>query len=195
MDCGDRLCEVEYRLLPNCILYTDISEDKHCAYPCSTTNCVTELHHFMLCPTWICTPKSTTTASPPLSTLTPWPTSSSNCSGSICVPSLVFNGLFGIIILAGIALFLAYRRRNERLVAFYHSSTNPLFDAEAGFDYFQNQRPIIRNSTARSSRSSERDPLISATRASNLRADDSSTPYPAVLPLNPTPANIQETQF
>ena len=195
MDCGDRVCQVEYHLLPNCILYTDISEDKHCAYPCSTSNCVTELHHFMLCPTWMCTSKSTTTVSPPLSTLTPWPTSSSNCSGSICVPSLVFNGLFGIMILAAIALFVAYRRRNERLMAFFHSSTNPMFDAEAGFDYFQNQRPIIRNSTARSSRSSERDPLISATRASNLRADDSSTPYPAVLPLNPTPANIQETQF
>ena len=197
MDCGDRVCEVEYHLLPNCLLYTDISEDKHCAFPCSTSNCATELHHFMLCPVWSCTSKSTTTPSTPLSTLTPWPKSSSYCSASVCVPSLVFNGLFGIMIVAAVALFLIYRRRNQRLMAFYHSSTNPLFEAEAGFDYFQNQRPIIRNSTSRSSRTSERDPLISQRRASNPRPEVESQPplpLPAILSLSQT-SSIQETQF
>lgn len=206
MDCGDRVCEVEYRLLPNCVIYTDISEDRHCDYPCSTTNCATELHHFMICPTWSCTSKSTTTpstttASPPLSTLVPWPTSSSNCSASICVPSLVVNGLFGIIILAAIALFVVYRRRNQRLTAFYNSSTNPMFEVEAGIDYFQNQGPIIRNSTARSSRTSEREPLILPRRASNPRSADSrltqltsQIPSPAILPLSST-SNMQETEF
>ena len=205
MDCGNRTCEVEYRLLQNCVIYTDISPDQHCEYPCSTSNCATELHHFMLCPTWFCTSKSTTTPStttpnPPLSTLVPWPTSSSTCSGSVCVPSLVINGLFGIIILGFIALLIIYRRRNQRLSAFYNSSTNPMFEVEAGFDYFQNQGPIIRNSTARSSGISERAPLISR-RASNPRsADDRSSQPPtesqptsaAILPLNPA---MEETRF
>ena len=191
MDCGDRVCEMEYRLLPNCILYTDISEEKHCQYPCSTTNCATQIHNFIMCPTWTCMSKTTTTPSPPLSTLTPWPTSSSNCSSTICVPSLVFNGLFGIIILLGIAVFVYfYRRSNQQsLSAFYHSSTNPLFDAEAGIDYFENQRrPIIRNPSLRIS---ERAPLIEPQQASNPR-QESRLAGPAILTLSP---NIQETAF
>ena len=139
----------------------------------------------MLCPTWTCTSK-TTTPSPPLSTLSPWPTSSSNCSGSVCVPSLVFNGLFGIILLSLVALLWTCWKRNQRLSAFYnyHSSTNPLFEAEAGIDYFENQRrPIIRNrriserepliepSLSLTRRPSERDSLIDPLRASNPRQE------------------------
>ena len=200
MDCGDRVCEVEYHLLPNCILYTDLSEDKHCQFPCSTANCATELHNFMMCPIWSCSSKATTTPNPPLSTLSPWPTSSSNCSSTICVPSLVVNGLFGIIILGFVALFIIYRRRNQRLSAFYHSETNPLFEAEAGLDYFQNQRPIIRTRTASirtgraSLRSSERDPLISSNTSTAQREESNPSPPAAILALTPIPM-MQETQF
>ena len=207
MDCGDRLCDVDYRLLPTCILYVDMNEEKHCQYPCSTTNCATELHNFMLCPTWTCTSKTTTTPSTPLSTLSPWPTSSTNCSGSVCVPSLVFNGLFGILLLGLAALLWTCWKRNQRLSAFYnyHSSTNPLFEAEAGFDYFENQRPIIRArriserdpliepSLSLTRRSSERDSLIDPLRASNPRQEGlgaSGIASPAVLL-----PSIQETQF
>lgn len=206
MDCGDKTCDVEYHLVANCLLYTDISEGRRCEYPCSTNNCRTEIHQFMLCPTWSCTSKTTTTTpsptlSPTLPTLSPWPTSSSNCSSTICVPSLVFNGLFGVILLALVALYVLYRRRNRRLTTFFNSQTNPLFEAEAGFDYFQNQRPIIRNQPRRTS-SSEREPLIFTRRASNPGSNPGSadgrsicplpSPAPAVLALNP---NIQETQF
>ena len=139
-------------------MYTDVSPEQHCQYPCSTSNSVTELHHFLLCPSWSCSMKTTTTsASPPLSTLSPWPTSLSNYSTTICVASLVLNALFGIIIFALVGLFL--------ISAYLNSSTNPLFDA--GFDLFENehQRPIIRNS--------ERAPLLLPPRASNSRQDDS----------------------
>ena len=205
MDCGDRTCDVEYRLLPTCILHVDISEEKHCQYPCSTTNCATELHNFMLCPTWICTSKTTTTSSPTLPTLSPWPTSSTNCSASSCIPSLVFNGLFGLLFLS-IAAFVYFTwKRNRRLSAFFHSSTNPLFEAEAGFDYFQNQRrPIIRAQPVSErhpliepslSRSSERDALIEPHGISNpsqrgLGASGPSSASSAVLF-----PSIQETQF
>ena len=211
MDCGDRFCDVEYHLKPTCVIYVDVSPDKPCQYPCSTTNCATELHNFMLCPTWSCTSKTTTTPNPPgppLTTLSPLPTASS-CSASVCVPSLVFNGIFGIMILAAVALFMLYRRRNQqRLSAFFHSSTNPLFDAEAGVDFFQNQRPIIRQpSTSRaserepimrypsSSRISEREPLILPSGASNARPEQLSSgrlASPAMLSLSPA---VQETQF
>ena len=91
-------------------------------------------------------------------------------------------------------------KHQSMIEAFYNSSTNPMFEVEAGFDYFQNQGPIIRNSTARSSGISERAPLISR-RASNPRsADDRSSQPPtesqptsaAILPLNPA---MEETRF
>lgn len=188
IDCGDKTCDVEYRLLPNCVIYVDNDEQNACQYPCSFLNCKTELHAFTVCPIWSCSEKSTTTPSPPLPTLVPFPTSSSN--GSLTT-SIVFNVLFGMIILALVGLYLLRRRQNQRLTA-YISATNPLF--ESGFDLFSNQRPIIRNS--------ERDLLIP--RSPPRRNSNPPTQVPSQIPnfyagpeaaVLPVSSNVQETSF
>ena len=185
IDCGDRSCEVEYRLLPNCVLYVDIDKDSSCQYPCSFVNCQTEVHQYTVCPIWTCTGK-TTTPSPPPATLVPFPT---NSSSSSLITSIVFNVLFGIIILAIVGFFLIRRRQNRRLTAYLSQQTNPLF--VSGFDLFNNQRPIIRNAA-------ERDPLIPRSpprRNSNPRPQIPNFyggPEAAVLAVS---SNVQETSF
>lgn len=169
-DCGDRQCSLDYRFVQNCVIYISENSDQRCNYPCSTDNCVTELHHFIMCPTWSCTAKTTTTTSTPapdMSTLSPLPTHPSNCSNEVCVPSLVFNVLFGIMILAAIGLFLI-RRRRALAQAYDFGIENPFFTDRQG--------PIIRHS--------ERLPLLSARRDSNPGPRSSS---PSVRPPNTIP--------
>lgn len=188
INCDDRTCEVEYRLLPNCVIYVDNDQDTTCQYPCSFLNCKTEMHPYTVCPIWTCSEKTTTTPSPPLSTLVPFPSSSS----SGLITSIILNVLFGIALLALVGLYLLHRRRNQRLTAFMHSATNPSF--ESGFELFTNERPIIRNQ--------EREPLIPRTpprRNSNPRPQIHTAALPnfyagpeaAVLPIS----TVQETSF
>ena len=188
IDCLDRTCEVEYRLLPQCVLYVN-NDQGSCQYPCSFLNCKTESHQYIVCPIWSCSEKTTTSPTPPLPTLVPFPTSSS----SGLTTSIVFNVLFGIIILALVGLYLLRRRQNQRLTA-YISATNPLF--ESGYDLFNNQGPIIRNA--------ERAPLIprSPPRRNSNPAPQAACQLPnfyagpeaAVLPV-PVSSNVQETAF
>ena len=58
-DCGDKVCSLEFHVLPNCIIHlpTNIST---CTIPCVMSGCKTELHHFISCPVWICSPITTT---------------------------------------------------------------------------------------------------------------------------------------
>ena len=186
-DCGDKTCSMEFRFLPNCVLYVDEAADKICDYPCSFLNCQSELHQFMLCPTWFCTSK-TTTQSPDISTLSPLPPplpTHSSCSGEVCIPSLVFNGLFGLAFLALIAMAFIRRRRAQGLARFY-GEVKPYF--------VESQGPIIRNSER-----SERIPLLN-TEQSRVDPDSLQQNLPnfyeqiqaAVLPV---PAPMQETAF
>ena len=93
VDCGDKLCRMEYLFSQTCILYVDLNEEKTCQYPCTFVNCKSEIHHLVLCPIWSCDSK--TTPAPEISTLSPLPPlpTASSCSPT-CVTSLVFNGIF-----------------------------------------------------------------------------------------------------
>lgn len=181
-DCGDRACTLEYRFASNCVIYVDEKEEP-CDYPCSLTNCVSEIHHYIICPIWSCSTKTTTTPAPSdMSTLKPLPTHGSTCSNDVCVPSLVFNALFGIMILSAIALFFVRRRRAlTQRQADYDGIENPLFAD-------RNRRPIIRRS--------ERLPLLPPRRPST---SGPSLPnfYEQIPGSNPVPVAqaIQETAF
>lgn len=143
-NCGDRSCSMDYRFVSNCVTYIDSAEGLTCDYPCSFKNCVSELHHFVMCPVWSCTEKTTTTTPSPTDfpTLSPMPTHPSLCSSEVCLPSVIFNALFAITFI-GLAFFVWIRRKRSNSLAI----ANPLFDdAEFGFG---SERPIIRNAAER----------------------------------------------
>lgn len=150
-DCGDRVCSLDYRYVANCVIYVDKTPLVPCDFPCSFQNCESELHHYMACPIWSCATKTTPSPSD-MSTLSPLPTHPSLCSSEVCVPSIVFNVLFGLMILAAAAVVF-FRRRRALARADDDGIENLLFD--------DNRRdPIIRRA--------ERMPLLSD-RDSNRR--------------------------
>ena len=176
------MCSMEYRFVQDCVIYVDSAVDKLCDYPCSFINCQSELHHFTMCPTWFCTPKTTTTPTPDISTLSPLPPPLPTHPSSSLVTSIAFNALFGLILLTPGAMYLVRRRRARALANFY-GQVNPLF--------VESQGPIIRNS--------ERIPLL------NRETETSSTPHenlPQNLPnfyeqiqAAVLPVPMQETSF
>ena len=115
IDCGDKQCYVEYRVIPDCYL---ILETKHinCTIPCVMDGCDKELHHFIPCPIWNCEPITTSTSSTTTSTtISSTTTSSTSTSSSTTTPrtpngpsemspliytSIVLNILFFAILFA-----------------------------------------------------------------------------------------------
>lgn len=180
-DCGNRTCEVEFRLLPICQIFIDAATDRFCDYPCSLENCMIENHYWINCPVWTCEAKSTTTESPPFPTTLPPPQPAlGGCSGPSCYTSLAFNGFFMMLFAVILFVFLnrklwrqiynSYRNPNDSNTS-NSGLSNPLFDD--GHDYFLNQGPIIRNA--------ERLPLLP------LHNVPPSTPNPNVPASTPTP--------
>ena len=171
---------MEYRFSQNCVLYIDVSEEKTCQYPCSFLNCQSEVHRLVLCPVWTCTSKTTTQAPyPDISTLSPLPPMpTAGWSSSVCIPSFVFNGIFGIMFLALIMLLFFRRRRYQALANLtnFYGEVNPLF--------VESQGPIIRNV--------ERIPLLSR-RASNQSTSASQASQPNEPPLNPNLNQSRQT--
>ena len=169
---------MEYRFTQNCVLYVDISEEKTCQYPCSFLNCQSEVHRLVLCPVWTCSSKTTTQA-PDISTLSPLPPLPTvGWSSSVCIPSLVFNGIFGVIFLALLMLIFFRRRRYQALANLtnFYGEVNPLF--------VESQGPIIRNV--------ERIPLL-ARRASNQSNQPQQQLLNPSLNLNQPPQSRQTT--
>ena len=155
-DCGSTFCTSELIFQTTCILYTDRSLEETCEYPCSTTNCETEIHHSVLCTVWTCLPKTTTSEPVPVIT-TPKPNpGSDHCTSALCISSVSLNVLILLALLIGISVFLIRRFLNRTRPS--NSLENPLFDEGfALFDNFSNEdrNPIIRTS-------SERRPLLAA---------------------------------
>lgn len=184
-DCGDRVCSLDYRYVANCVTYVAKDPKLPCDFPCSFENCETELHHFVACPVWSCTSKTTVSPSD-MSTLSPLPTHT-NCSSDVCVPSIVFNVLFGIVILVGLGLFLI---RRKRALARSAGIENPLFDED------RRTAPIIRRS--------ERMPLLGGSNHGRSNPEQGSNRGPSIPnfltnpvgsilpPRNPA---VQETAF
>lgn len=189
-DCGDRLCTSEIRFLPTCVMYLDISESEKCLYPCSTTGCIAETHHFINCPTWTCYDKTTTTVSPDPTSKPAEPLP--QCSTPLCISSVTLNVLIFLACGTTVAVVLWRRSRINQNLSF-ENSTFP-----DNFDLFVNQDPIIRNS-------SERLPLL-ALRSSpqqqqkpfaveSDRFVSTSVPNPQSNLLNNPHSVYQETTF
>lgn len=69
IDCGDKQCYVEYRVVPDCYLILETNSTK-CKIPCTMNGCDRELHHFIPCPIWTCDPITTSTSSTTTTTQT-----------------------------------------------------------------------------------------------------------------------------
>ena len=113
IDCGDRQCYIEYKVLPDCFIYLE-TNNTNCIIPCKLDGCEREFHHFIVCPIWNCeaatttttmsttstttstTSMTTTTFTTPRTTTTERP--SSNKMSALIYTSIVFNiFLFAIV--------------------------------------------------------------------------------------------------
>ena len=120
VDCPDKECTLEYRVLPTCVMYQP-NPGSDCDIPCNLANCKVEVRHFFDCPVWSCT-SFTTTSLPP--TLSPLPHHGS--SDGALYSSVAVN-LF-LVLVGG---FLVHKIRKLR-----RNAHQPLSDVESG---------IIRN--------------------------------------------------
>ena len=148
-DCGSTICQLEFRFLQTCTLYVDQSDTETCAYPCSLEHCLPEIHHFIQCPIWTCSEKSTTTASPsPTSTASPH--EPSQCSSPLCISGISFNVVLILVLALALYFLKKYFFRQRQQNTFENSLYNETFDA------FSNE-PILRRPA---SRFSEHVPLL-----------------------------------
>jgi len=109
-DCGDRLCNIDYKILPTCHMY--VKTPGNCSIPCNVAECKIEIFHQIRCPVIHCFPKpSTTTVSP--FTIAPLPTNS-DCSGPVCISLLALNILFFIVIVTGAILGYCFYKKTRR---------------------------------------------------------------------------------
>ena len=164
-DCGHSLCYEEIRFEANCVMHVDKSDSEPCDYPCTLRNCATELHYFSECPIWTCSEKTTTQAPDPNSTTPqpsttepPKPTDAPVCASFVCISSVTFNCLIGLVGIVVVSICLRKRRANRSPP---NTFNNQLYDAFEGFDTFVNQDPIVRFSSRRNA--SEQVPLLART--------------------------------
>ena len=76
IDCGDKQCYLEYRVMPDCYLILETNQTD-CRIPCIMDGCDRELHHFIPCPLWNCELITTSTTSTTSTTPTTRSTSTS----------------------------------------------------------------------------------------------------------------------
>ena len=58
--CTDKDCFLEHVMMQNCKYYLQ-TNNTDCDIPCKLNGCQFELHHFILCPIWVCHNLTTTT--------------------------------------------------------------------------------------------------------------------------------------
>ena len=138
IDCGDKQCYLEYRVLPDCYLILE-TNNTNCRIPCIMDGCDTELHHFIPCPVWNCEPittstttRSTTTTSSTttMSTTTERPTPIEPTHMSPWIySSIVLNVFFFAIICAYLVVkfrvWITIRLANFRAPTTTDTRTNP----------------------------------------------------------------------
>ena len=100
IDCPDKTCWLEYRVVPICHMYIS-NAHTNCDIPCNLANCTVEIKHFFDCPIWTCNGKLTTLPPNPTSTLSPLPPAHSGSNLGLYF-SIAGNILFGMFIAFGI---------------------------------------------------------------------------------------------
>jgi hypothetical protein len=165
IDCGDKECVLEYRVMPDCYLFLE-TNNTNCQIPCKLEGCETELHHFISCPVWLCEPTTTstpkTTSSTTSSTSTtqkPRPIDPSKHMSPLIYVSIVLN-----ILLVGLVMaFVVVKVRTwitTQITRF--RNRNQTTDPE---DRHPNPNRFFSNPGRESNDSSdhESDPLIAST--------------------------------
>lgn len=146
IDCGDKTCFLETRVMPTCIIYLP-TPSTDCSIPCRTQNCQFQVKHFVECPVWNCIFKPVTLS--PLTTTAPMPDNHNGTWGWL-IASLTLNSFF--VALFGFAVYKIVQYRQQFRARARQPTTE---DAENQ----GNQRPIIRHDPNFSL--SESDPLLS----------------------------------
>ena len=119
VDCGDKECSLRHQLLKDCTIFIH-TNSTDCMIPCRMTGCKTETRHFINCPIWECTSKTTTTSttttttpttttststtSIPTTTLTPIPTPNPGPNNAVIISSVSVNVLF-VMLAIGLVLY------------------------------------------------------------------------------------------
>jgi hypothetical protein len=154
VECSDKECVLEHKLMQNCIIYLH-SNNTNCKIPCDLSGCRTEMHHFMNCPIWQCTfypntsTTTTTTTSIPDFTTTngpnPFPPQSHD---SILYSSLLIN----VIFVLGL-LFLAFQKLKK-----WHRSRNARISVQRRSPVLENDHPYFSVATEDSNSDSNESP-------------------------------------
>ena len=108
VDCLDKTCSLEYRVLPTCVMY-EPNPRTNCDIPCNLANCSVEVRHFFDCPIWTCKAKGTTPAPFTPVTLKPLPSHGSSTVFAFLYTSATFNLVF-----FGLCLFAIFKVRQLR---------------------------------------------------------------------------------
>jgi hypothetical protein len=122
VDCGNYECYEEYRMETNCIIYLETNQTQ-CNIPCLMTGCKTEVHHFTMCPLWICNEKpttsttSTTTITAPMTTSKWIPPTPKNCEMSFWIYSSIVLNIFFFAIIGAVVVYKIKK-------FFYNQTTN-----------------------------------------------------------------------
>jgi hypothetical protein len=92
IDCGNKICFLEYQVMPDCVLILE-TNNTNCKIPCVVNGCETELHHYIQCPVWNCQLVTTTTTSSTTTTPRPNPPNPNKPSNmsALIYTSIVFN--------------------------------------------------------------------------------------------------------
>jgi hypothetical protein len=164
IDCGTKMCYLEYRVLADCNLILE-TNNTNCKIPCLIEGCDTELHHFILCPVWNCelittttsstTTSFTTTTSSTSTTFRPRPDPNPSQMSAFIYTSIVFNIFFFALVCA----YVVVKCRAKISARF--SRTNPrarlprtdVQDPNYGFSLGENPNDDFDN---------EREPLLSS---------------------------------
>ena len=138
IDCGDRQCFLEYKVLPDCFIYLE-TNNTNCIIPCKLEGCEREFHHFIVCPLWHCevlttstksttsttastTSMTTTSFTTPSSTTTERP--SSHKMSALIYTSIVFNIFLFAILFAFVIHKIRARWQRYQLTRPQNSSEN-----------------------------------------------------------------------
>ena len=108
VDCGDKVCSLDYRVVPTCIIYMP-NPKTDCEIPCKMQNCKVEIKHFVECPLWTCVEKPTTLI-PFTTTHTPTPTVTPSGNNDALYSSLAMNTLLIVALAFSIFKVVKYRR-------------------------------------------------------------------------------------
>lgn len=157
IDCGDKQCYVEYRVLSNCYLILE-TNNTDCQIPCTMNGCDTELHHFIPCPIWSCNPFTTTTSSTTTTSTTerPQPRPVEPTMNPLIYTSIVLNiFFFGIVFAFLIVKFRTqitnrFGRGSNRRTENQNDETNPnRFFSIGNEDNEENERAPLITAEAR----------------------------------------------